>query len=41
MDDDLHELTEASAPGLPDYPYGFVRDWSGVGHWDRMGTART
>ena len=31
-DDDLHELTRASSPGLPDYPYSFVRDWSGVGH---------
>ena len=39
--DDLRELTEASAPGLPDYPYGFVRDWSGVAHWERMGTERS
>jgi aryl-alcohol dehydrogenase-like predicted oxidoreductase len=37
--DDLTALTAASAPGLPGYPYGFVRDWSGVDHWDRMGTA--
>ena len=37
---DLRELTEASAPGLPDYPYAFVRDWSGVDHWSRLGTER-
>ena len=39
-DDDLSELTRASAPGLPDYPYQFVADWSGVNHWDQMGTQR-
>ena len=38
-DDDISDLTRASVPGLPDYPYGFVRDWSEVKHWDRMGTA--
>lgn len=32
------ELTKISAPGLPDYPYGFVRDWCGVEYWDRFGT---
>ena len=37
-DDDLRELTQASAPGLPDYPYQFVADWAGVEHWERMGT---
>lgn len=36
--EDMDELTRASAPGLPDYPYGFVQDWSGVRHWDRLGT---
>ncbi len=36
--DELAALTAASAPGLPDYPYGFVRDWSEVGHWARLGT---
>jgi aryl-alcohol dehydrogenase-like predicted oxidoreductase len=36
-EDDLVALTEASAPRLPDYPYGFVRDWSGVDHWERFG----
>jgi aryl-alcohol dehydrogenase-like predicted oxidoreductase len=34
--DDLAALTRASATPLPDYPYGFVRDWSGVAHWDRL-----
>nr|WP_321464144.1 aldo/keto reductase [uncultured Cohaesibacter sp.] len=36
--DDLRELTEVSAPGIPDYPYIFVRDWSGIDHWERLGT---
>ena len=27
---DLDELTRASAIGLPPYPYGFLRDWSGA-----------
>lgn len=36
--DDVQALTRVSAPGLPDYPYGFVRDWSAVDHWDRLGT---
>lgn len=36
--DDVDALTRASAPGLPDYPYGFVAEWAGVDHWERMGT---
>ncbi|MDJ0629700.1 MAG: aldo/keto reductase [Rhodobacter sp.] len=36
--DDLAVLTRVSSPGLPDYPYGFVRDWSKVMHWSRLGT---
>ncbi|MEM9037910.1 MAG: aldo/keto reductase [Actinomycetota bacterium] len=32
-------LTEVSAPGLPDYPYGMQRDWCGVGIWNELGTA--
>ncbi len=36
--DDIAALTYASAPGLPDYPYGFARDWSELGHWTRLGT---
>ncbi|SFS05717.1 aldo/keto reductase [Yoonia litorea] len=38
-DADLKALTEVSATHLPDYPYGFVRDWSAVTHWDRLGYA--
>lgn len=34
----IDALTEVSAIGLPEYPYGFVRDWSKVGHWNRLGT---
>ncbi|MEJ6390809.1 aldo/keto reductase [Gymnodinialimonas ulvae] len=36
-DDDLNALTEASDTILPDYPYGFLRDWSEVAHRDRLG----
>lgn len=38
-DDDLSALTKISNVRLPDYPYRFVRDWSGVTHWDRLGTS--
>ncbi|MDJ0820563.1 MAG: aldo/keto reductase [Paracoccaceae bacterium] len=31
-------LTQASAPGLPAYPYGFLRNWSKLDIWDRLGT---
>lgn len=31
-------LNFISAPGLPDYPYGFLRDWSNEGIWDQIGT---
>ncbi|MCB5200614.1 aldo/keto reductase [Loktanella sp. TSTF-M6] len=34
--EDIEVLTQASCTPLPDYPYGFVRDWSGVAHWDRF-----
>ncbi|SEQ85913.1 Predicted oxidoreductase [Loktanella sp. DSM 29012] len=34
--EDIEVLTQASCTPLPDYPYGFVRDWSGVVHWDRF-----
>lgn len=39
--DDLLALTQASAPGLPDYPYDFVRDWSAVDPWAELGTRRS
>ncbi|MEM8643622.1 MAG: aldo/keto reductase [Pseudomonadota bacterium] len=38
-DDDLRGLTKVSGAHLPDYPYGFVRDWSRVTHWDRLGNS--
>lgn len=37
--EDLNLLGEVSAPGLPDYPYGVVRDWCEVDVWSRRGTA--
>ncbi|MFV0408258.1 MAG: aldo/keto reductase [Paracoccus sp. (in: a-proteobacteria)] len=36
--EDLDTLTRVSMPALPDYPYAFLRDWSGLEHWDRLGT---
>ena len=36
--EDLAALTDVSAMGLPDYPYRFVQEWSGVDHWSRLGT---
>ena len=36
--DDLAALTEASAPGLPPYPYRFLQDWSDVDTWWKLGT---
>ena len=40
-DDDLAELNTASAPGLPDYPYGMLEEYSEMRVWDTLGTART
>ncbi|MBR7744685.1 aldo/keto reductase [Phycicoccus sp. BSK3Z-2] len=37
--DDLALLGDASAPGLPSYPYGMVQDACGVDVWRRLGTA--
>nr|WP_321979769.1 aldo/keto reductase [uncultured Cohaesibacter sp.] len=37
---DLNDLTKVSAPGIPDYPYKFVRDWSGIDHWDQFGALK-
>jgi aryl-alcohol dehydrogenase-like predicted oxidoreductase len=31
-------LNEVSAPGLPPYPYGMIRDVCGVTIWDDLGT---
>ena len=34
--EEMKALTSVSSTKLPDYPYGFVRDWSGVNHWDKF-----
>ncbi|MDT0683437.1 aldo/keto reductase [Roseicyclus sp. F158] len=36
--DALDALTRISAIGVPQYPYQFVHDWSGVEHWTHLGT---
>lgn len=36
--EELHALTDASASGLPEYPYEFVQQWSGVSHWYDLGS---
>lgn len=38
-EDELAELTAVSAPGLPDYPYGMLEDFCGLGVWAELGTA--
>ena len=38
VDQDINLLTEISAPGLPDYPYRFLADWSGIEVWKNLGT---
>jgi aryl-alcohol dehydrogenase-like predicted oxidoreductase len=35
---DLAELGAASAPGLPDYPYGMLEQFSTMTVWQRLGT---
>ncbi|MGS4947487.1 aldo/keto reductase [Meridianimarinicoccus sp. RP-17] len=35
---DVEALTQASAIGVPPYPYGFLGDWSGLDVWRRLGT---
>jgi aryl-alcohol dehydrogenase-like predicted oxidoreductase len=34
---DIEALTQASAIGVPSYPYGFLGDWSGLDVWRRLG----
>lgn len=36
---EMLSLNEASAPGLPPYPYGFLEDWSELDVWTRLGLA--
>jgi aryl-alcohol dehydrogenase (NADP+) len=37
-DDEMRSLTEASAPGIPAYPYGFLEHEAEVDIWKRLGT---
>ncbi len=37
-EDDIKSLTEISAPGLPEYPYQFLSDWSDIQVWNELGT---
>jgi aryl-alcohol dehydrogenase-like predicted oxidoreductase len=37
-DDERSRLTQASAVGLPPYPYGMIRELCGVKDWDELGT---
>ncbi len=37
-DSEIDRLTAVSAPGIPDYPYGFLRDLCQVTVWDELGT---
>ena len=36
---DIHALTKVSAPALPEYPYQFLTDLSGMTIWDELGTS--
>ncbi len=36
--EDINSLTEVSAPGLPEYPYQFLSDWSEMHVWKDLGT---
>lgn len=35
----IDRLTAVSAPGLPDYPYAMLEEFSGMDHWRKLGTA--
>lgn len=37
--DEIDRLTAISAPGLPDYPYAMIEEFSNVDHWRTLGTA--
>ena len=37
-DQDRNDLTNASAPGLPPYPYAMIEEFCDVPHWQRLGT---
>ncbi|WP_238326180.1 aldo/keto reductase [Marinomonas sp. S3726] len=36
---EINTLTKVSAPGLPEYPYQFLTDWSGITIWDELGSS--
>lgn len=40
-DEEMDALTRVSAPGVPDYLHGFLRDEAGVDIWRRLGTEAT
>lgn len=40
-DRDVAQLTAASAPGLPPYPYQMIEEFCDVDHWRHLGTADT
>lgn len=35
---DIDDLTNSSAPGLPPYPYGMIEEFCDVAHWKQLGT---
>lgn len=37
-EEEMEALTRVSAPGIPDYLHGFLRDEAGVDIWQRLGT---
>lgn len=38
-EDEIARLDAVSVPGLPDYPYGVIEEFSGMPHWQELGTA--
>lgn len=40
-EDEMSRLNEASAPGVPDYPYGFLERYAGVQTWTELQTQET
>ena len=40
-DDEMHELNEGSAPGIPTYPQGFLENEAGMDIWEKLETRLT
>ena len=40
-EDEVARLDEATAPTLPEYPYGMVEDFAGMPHWRELGAEST